>query len=192
MPRPSFVFSSSSRGGLLHLFLLTLAATTTTFVSALRFDASQVDYNLNRNRTATNPLDYWGSRQDDEPDFKYAESPTNWRMPFYTIFLDRFVNGNPANDDINGTMYESDFMSTQLRFGGDLAGLKDSLDYIQGMGVKVGRRLGWGCVLCKGMMLTWQAVYIAGSPFINLPWGADSYSVGFDISEYELSRAVLY
>ncbi|KAK4145101.1 glycosyltransferase [Dichotomopilus funicola] len=155
MPRPSFV-SSSSGGRLLHILLLTLAATTTTFVSALRFDASQVDYNLNRNRTATNPLDYWGSRQDDEPDFKYAESPTNWRMPFYTIFLDRFVNGNPANDDINGTMYESDFMSTQLRFGGDLAGLKDSLDYIEGMGVK--------------------AVYIAGSPFINLPWGADSYS----------------
>lgn len=47
-------------------------------------------------------------------------------------------------------------MQTQLRHGGDLQGLIDSLDYIQGIGVK--------------------AVYIAGSPMINMPWGADQYS----------------
>ncbi|KAH8912430.1 hypothetical protein BR93DRAFT_922389, partial [Coniochaeta sp. PMI_546] len=44
-----------------------------------------------------------------------------------------------------------------MRHGGDLQGLVDSLDYIAGMGVK--------------------AIYIAGSIFINQPWGADSYSV---------------
>ena len=44
-------------------------------------------------------------------------------------------------------------MQTQLRHGGDLRGLVDTLDYIQGMGVK--------------------AIYLAGSPFINLPWQAD-------------------
>jgi len=47
-------------------------------------------------------------------------------------------------------------MQTQLRHGGDLQGLIDSLDYIQGMGVK--------------------AIYVAGSPMINMPWGADQYS----------------
>jgi hypothetical protein len=41
------------------------------------------------------------------------------------------------NDDINGTVYERDPQSNQLRHGGDLAGLIDSLDYIQGMGIKV-------------------------------------------------------
>jgi alpha-1,3-glucan synthase len=127
MTRPSF-FSSA--------LLFTLFAAT-TLVSGLKFDASEVDYNLNRNRTALSPLDYWGSRQDDDPDFEYAPSPPNWRVPFYSLFLDRFVNGDPGNDDINKTMYETDMMSTQLRFGGDLEGLKDSLDYIAGMGIKV-------------------------------------------------------
>ncbi|KAH6637311.1 glycosyltransferase family 5 protein [Chaetomium tenue] len=146
MTRPSFLFST---------LLFTLFAAT-PLVSGLKYDASEVDYNLNRNRTAVSPLDYWGSRQDDDPDFEYAASPSNWRVPFYTVFLDRFVNGNPGNDDINQTVYETDMMSTQLRFGGDLEGLRDSLDYIAGMGIK--------------------ALYIAGSPFMNLPWGADSYS----------------
>jgi glycosidase len=45
---------------------------------------------------------------------------------------------------------------TQLRHGGDLQGLVDSLDYLQGMGIK--------------------GIYIAGSPFINQPWVSDSYS----------------
>lgn len=52
--------------------------------------------------------------------------------------LDRFVNGNPTNDDANGTQFEFDPTQTQLRHGGDVQGLKDSLDYLQGMGVKVG------------------------------------------------------
>lgn len=77
-------------------------------------------------------------------------------MPFYSFFLDKYVNGDPTNDDINGTKFETDFMQTQLRHGGDLQGLIDSLDYIQGMGVK--------------------GIYIAGSPMINAPWGADQYS----------------
>lgn len=45
---------------------------------------------------------------------------------------------------------------TQLRHGGDLQGLIDSLDYIHGMGI--------------------EAIYIAGTPFINKAWGADGYS----------------
>jgi alpha-1,3-glucan synthase len=122
------LFSFFSRPLLLTLF------TATTHVSGLKYEASEAPWNLNTNRTATNPLDYAGSRGAD---FKYAESPSNWRVPFYTVFLDRFVNGDPGNDNINETVYETDMMSTQLRFGGDLEGLKDSLDYIAGMGIKV-------------------------------------------------------
>ena len=47
-------------------------------------------------------------------------------------------------------------MANQLRHGGDVAGFVDSLDYLQGMGIK--------------------AVYVAGSAFINLPWESDGYS----------------
>jgi alpha-1,3-glucan synthase len=69
---------------------------------------------------------------------------------------DRLANGDPSNDNANGTAFEQDIHSNQFRHGGDLAGLEDSLDYLQGMGIK--------------------ALYIAGSPFINQPWTADSYS----------------
>ena len=70
--------------------------------------------------------------------------------------LDRFVNGDPHNDNINGTAWEHDLTGTQLRHGGDIQGLLDTLDYVAGMGIK--------------------AIYFAGSPMINFPWGADAFS----------------
>lgn len=51
--------------------------------------------------------------------------------------LDRWVNGDPANDNINGTVFEHDLNSNQMRHGGDAVGLVDTLDYLQGMGIKV-------------------------------------------------------
>lgn len=70
--------------------------------------------------------------------------------------LDRFVNGDPTNDDANGTAWEHDLTGTQLRHGGDIKGLQDTLDYLGGMGIK--------------------GIYLAGSPMINFPWGADGFS----------------
>jgi len=67
----------------------------------------------------------------------YQPSPANWRFPVYTIFLDRLANGDPTNDDANGTAYEHDITSNQFRNGGDIQGLLDSLDYLQGMGIQV-------------------------------------------------------
>jgi len=106
---------------------------STRFAQSLRYDPNETDYNLNTNQAATNPLDYSGTWQDHT----FYPSPENWRFPFYTLFLDRFVNGDPSNDDINGTLFEQDIMGTTMRHGGDLAGLVDTLDYIQGMGIKV-------------------------------------------------------
>lgn len=51
------------------------------------------------------------------------------------------MNGDPTNDDANGTVYEHDMMSNQFRNGGDVKGLQSTLDYLQGMGIKVGRSL---------------------------------------------------
>lgn len=102
---------------------------------AARYDPAIERYNLNQNKTATHPLDYWGQRTIDEPDHKYFPSPKSWRFPFYTMwvtllcweeaaydcsFLDRWVNGDPTNDNINGTSYEHDTNSNQMRHGGDL------------------------------------------------------------------------
>ena len=100
---------------------------------ALRYDPQEVLYNINTNETATDPLDYWGQWENHS----FHPSPSNWRMPMYTLMLDRLANGDPTNDDANGTQYEHDLGQTQLRHGGDITGLKDSLDYLQGMGIKV-------------------------------------------------------
>lgn len=97
------------------------------------YDESLISYNINENETATNPAEYWG----EWPDHEYFPSPDNWRFPIYTLFLDRFVNGNPVNDNVNGTLFEHDLNSNQMRHGGDVAGLVDTLDYLQGMGIKV-------------------------------------------------------
>ena len=56
---------------------------------ALRYEEQQHKYNLNQNEKATDPLDYWGEWTDHE----FFPSPSNWRMPMYSLFLDRFVNG---------------------------------------------------------------------------------------------------
>lgn len=100
---------------------------------ALRYDPAFEEWNLNTNKEATNPLEYTGTRIGH----KYMPSPDNWRFPIYTVMLDRWVNGDPSNDNANGTLFEQDIWSTQLRHGGDVQGLVDSLDYIQGMGIKV-------------------------------------------------------
>ena len=115
------------------LILLYSLILPSSLVSALRYDLSQAAFNLNTNETAIDPLDYAGEWQNHN----FTPSPSNWRMPFYTIMLDRFVNGDPSNDDANGTQYEHDLTQTGLRHGGDIKGLQDSLDYVQGMGVKV-------------------------------------------------------
>lgn len=118
--------------------------------NALRFEQQYVGYNLNEDDPTLGVVNNkWAGHT-------YHPSPTNWRFPFYTLFLDKFVNGDPKNDNINGTLFEHDTMQTMLRHGGDIQGLIDSLDYIAGMGVK--------------------GLYIAGTPWLNFPWGADSYS----------------
>ncbi|KAJ5836538.1 Glycoside hydrolase superfamily, partial [Penicillium robsamsonii] len=116
------------------------------------YDEPLAKYNLNENKSAETPIDYWGAW----PNHDYHPSPDNWRLPTYTIFLDRIANGDPTNDDINGTAFEHVINSNQMRHGGDLDGLIDTLDYIEGMGFKV--------------------IYFAGTYLMNLPWAYDGYS----------------
>lgn len=110
--------------------LLTAFLTSSTW--ALRYDPREVDYNLNTNQAAVDPLQYDGQWSPHE----YKKSPDNWRFPFYTFFLDRLANGDPTNDNANGTVWEQDPENTLFRHGGDIKGLVDSLDYLQGLGIK--------------------------------------------------------
>jgi alpha-1,3-glucan synthase len=117
----------------IKMLSLICLATTLLSVHAMQYEPAYAKWNLNTNQQATNPLDYSGVWENHT----FNPSPNNWRFPFYTLMLDRWVNGDPTNDNANGTVFEQDAYETQLRHGGDIIGLRDSLDYLQGMGVKV-------------------------------------------------------
>ncbi len=55
---------------------------------------------------------------------------------WYSIFPERFANGNPDNDP-EGTLPwgETESYDNKLRFGGDLEGIIEHLDYIKSLGV---------------------------------------------------------
>lgn len=108
--------------------------TTLASTSALRWHQDHVGYNLNENQTAIHPRDYWG----EWPNHTYHPSPKNWRFPFYCVTVDRYIDGDPTNNEANGTVFEHHWLTTQFRYGGDAKGLQNDLDYIQGIGVKVG------------------------------------------------------
>ncbi|KAG8699976.1 Cell wall alpha-1,3-glucan synthase ags1, partial [Ceratobasidium sp. 394] len=117
------------------------------------YNESLTDFNLNTNQAAASVLDYDTTR----PNTTYTPSPANWRQyPVYTILLDKFADGEPNNNDYFKTLFENDWREVNLRFGGDVRGLMRRLDYLQGMGV--------------------GTIFIAGTPFLNMPWQADSYS----------------
>jgi glycosidase len=52
----------------------------------------------------------------------------------YLITPDRFVNGNPANDAVAGMKELPNRKDYNGRHGGDIQGIKNSLDYLAGMG----------------------------------------------------------
>ena len=68
---------------------------------------------------------------------------------FYQIFTDRFCNGNPDNDVLDGEYYYVDGLSERVKdwdslpaqldvrrfYGGDLQGVMQKLDYLQELGV---------------------------------------------------------
>ena len=52
----------------------------------------------------------------------------------YLITPDRFVNGNPANDAVAGMKELPNRSHMNGRHGGDIQGIKNSLDYLSGLG----------------------------------------------------------
>ena len=125
---------------------------------AAPYNETYAEYNLNTNQNAQSPLDYDTSFVPAQ----YHPSPANWRIPYYTILMDKFADGDPTNNDYFKTEFEWDWRETNLRFGGDLAGLESKLDYLAGMGIK--------------------AIYASGTPWINMLWQADSASAPFFFS----------
>ena len=147
-------------------FLPFLFLSLAFIVSSSPYDARYSQHNLNTNPDPLAPVTSFAGAWENHT---YFPSPSNWRsLPTYTILMDRWVDGDPTLNDYDRTLYEWDIMANQIRHGGDIQGLLGAsgrtLDYLQGMGVK--------------------ALYIAGTPFINMPWQYDQYSaLDFSILE---------
>lgn len=54
---------------------------------------------------------------------------------FYLIMPDRFANGNPGNDNTKDTSEKANRQDPNGRHGGDIEGIIQNLDYLQGLGV---------------------------------------------------------
>lgn len=98
-----------------------------------------------------------GTQKDLNPDYNFQIAPgfsvPKWARGavFYQIFVDRFYNGDPSNDVLDNEycyIGEStrrvtdwfkypDNMDVRSFYGGDLQGVMDKLDYLQGLGVDV-------------------------------------------------------
>ncbi len=71
---------------------------------------------------------------------QYTPSPADWRaVPIYQIFTDRFWDGDPSNNNAEGS-YDPGSTTGTWRpgnvHGGDFAGVLQKLDYIQSLGFK--------------------------------------------------------
>ncbi|BEJ00050.1 hypothetical protein CcaverHIS631_0410920 [Cutaneotrichosporon cavernicola] len=124
-------------------------------VTAIRYNDTLDPWNINKNQDTDDVLQYTTPLRTTP----YFPSPKNWRtLPTYTLLLDKWIDGDPDNNDFFRLIYEYDWRETQLRAGGDVIGLMDErgLDYLQSMG--------------------YEAIYIAGTNYINMPWQADGYS----------------
>jgi glycosidase len=74
---------------------------------------------------------YLLKEKNPEPDYTRGFSSND---AIYLVTPDRFANGDPGNDDIEGMGDPVDRANPGGRHGGDIKGIADHLDYIGGMG----------------------------------------------------------
>ncbi|MFE5311141.1 pullulanase-type alpha-1,6-glucosidase [Isoptericola sp. NPDC056605] len=100
----------------------------------------RVTYDDTTHRVALTPLTLAGA-YDDAADADLVAPPV--RQPgsderFYFVMTDRFANGDTSNDTggIDGDRLDHGFDPTDKGFyqGGDIAGLRERLDYVEGLG----------------------------------------------------------
>jgi hypothetical protein len=56
------------------------------------------------------------------------------RDAIYLVTPDRFANGDPSNDSVTGMLEAANRANPNGRHGGDIAGMRQHIDYIAGMG----------------------------------------------------------
>src|SRR5690606_4802515 len=99
----------------------------------------RVTYDDTTHRIGLTPLDLGGD-YDTGTDAALVHDPVRQAgsdEQFYFVMTDRFENGDPTNDEggLTGDRLTTGFDPSDKGFynGGDLAGLRDQLDYIEGL-----------------------------------------------------------
>ncbi len=73
-------------------------------------------------------------RRTGNAGYQYHPSPSDWRNEnMYQLFTDRFSDGNSANNNVRGWYTTTGYRHYAM--GGDWKGVRNKLDYLQGMGV---------------------------------------------------------
>ncbi len=67
--------------------------------------------------------------------YNYTPLPITGADAIYQIVPDRFVNGNPANDNVAGLFEQADRSNPSGVHGGDMAGLSKAIDYLKDLGI---------------------------------------------------------
>ena len=75
--------------------------------------------------------EYELKQRNSDPEHTKGFSPAD---AIYLVTPDRFANGDPSNDSVEGLSDRLDRDNDYGRHGGDLAGLGESIDYIRDMG----------------------------------------------------------
>ncbi len=117
----------------LHLWYLCATLVASAVWGQYPYGASDTTYGLR-------------SRIAEDPSFSYTPSPADWRdINMYQLFTDRFADGDSANNTTSAAGIDRSGWSESgksfpqnrnFHHGGDWKGLKNNLDYLDGMGVK--------------------------------------------------------
>lgn len=81
------------------------------------------------------------TKQKINYELKQRSTETNRNLGFdasdviYLLMPDRFANGNPENDTVEGMLEAADRSNPDARHGGDIKGVSDHLDYIKELGM---------------------------------------------------------
>lgn len=88
-----------------------------------------IDFYKNKTKITSHPFQLLNRKRGADEIIGFDPSDA-----IYLITPDRFVNGDPSNDNVKGMKEKADRKNKGGRHGGDIQGMKNSLDYIKDLG----------------------------------------------------------
>lgn len=99
------------------------------YLNTTQAKAERFDIVLKHGRT-TQRIPYELRQRDERKVNSFTQADV-----IYLLMPDRFANGNTKNDVVKGLLEHTSSQASSARHGGDLAGMRQHLDYLQQLGV---------------------------------------------------------